>query len=365
MVKAAERNKRARMNLQNLGWNDAWQQAFESHASRRLVPGRVLVEHRGRYEVATETSEHRAETAGSLYNTATMRSDLPSVGDFVALRMSGGDGPVLIQAVLPRKTAFIRKAAGTVTDDQVVAANIDMVFVVDALDRNFNLRRIERFLTLARVSGAAPVIILSKADLSDDAQARLDDVQTIAFGVPIHIISALTRLGMEQLAPYLQPGRTVALLGPSGVGKSTLTNELLGHQTQRTQAIRSWDDRGRHTTTGRHLLIRADGGMLIDTPGMRELALWYSDDGVESVCRDVEALAEACRFRDCQHASEPECAVRATIERGELDPGRLKNHAKMVRELRREESVDDMKARRRRKLDLQSRKPMKRRPGTG
>ena len=341
------------MTLQNLGWNEGWQQAFEPYAARGLAAGRILVEHRGRYGVATETSAHTAEIAGSLHNKATLRSDLPAVGDFVALRLPGGDGPALIQAVLPRRTAFIRKAAGVVTDDQVVAANIDTVFVVDALDRNFNLRRIERFLALARVSGAAPVIILSKADLADDAEARLEEVRTIAFGVPIHITSARTRLGLEQLGLHLQSGCTVALLGPSGVGKSTLINELLGHEIQHTQEIRASDDRGRHTTTGRHLLMRPDGGTLIDTPGMRELALWYSDDGVELVFQDLEALAHQCRFNDCQHASEPGCAVRAAIDRGELDPCRVKNHAKMVRELKRAELVDDMKARRRRKLGLE------------
>ena len=340
------------MVLRTLGWNEAWQQAFEPHAATGLVAARILVEHRGRFSVATDTAELSAEVTGRFRKTATLRSDLPAVGDFIALRLPSGDGPGQIEAVLPRRTAFIRKAAGSVTDDQVVAANIDTVFVVDAIDHKFNLRRLERYLSLAHASGAAPVILLSRADLADDATARFEEVAAIAAGASIHVISARTGLGLDRLEPYLQPGSTVCMIGPSGVGKSTLINEILGQALQRTQEVRASDHRGRHTTTGRHLFVRTGGGMLIDTPGMRELQLWYSQEGVEATFEDIEALALQCRFHDCRHGSEPGCAVRAAIECGELDPKRLVSHAKMVDELRRAASVDEVRARRRRKLGL-------------
>ena len=340
------------MGLQEFGWNASWQEAFAPHAASGLAAARILVEHRGRYDVATETGELSAEVTGRLHGGAIMRSDLPAVGDFVALRLPSGKGPAMIEAVLPRKAAFVRKAAGNITDDQVVAANIDTVFVVDALDHSFNLRRSERFLSLALESGAAPVIILSKADVSCDRAARFEEMQAVAAGVPIHVISTRARTGLEQLDPYLQPGCTVCLIGPSGVGKSTLVNEILGHDLQRTQAVRGSDDHGRHTTTGRHLFLLPRGGMLIDTPGMRELQLWYSEAGVETAFEDITALASQCRFNNCRHEAEPGCAVRAAIERGELDPKRVASHAKMVGELRRAESAQDMRERRRRKLGL-------------
>jgi ribosome biogenesis GTPase len=323
------------MALQALGWDEKWQSEFERHAAQGYVAGRVLVEHRGLYRIATEdAAELPAEIAGKLRHEAVRRSDFPAVGDFVFLKPPVEDGPAIILGILPRRTAFIRKAAGTANEDQVVAANIDTVFVMSALDGDFNLRRVERYLTLAWESGAKPVIILNKADLSDDVAARAAEIGEIAYGVPVHAISALARDGLNALEAYLGPGQTVSVLGSSGVGKSTLINTLLGQDLQATQAVRADDSRGRHTTTHRQLFVRPQGGMIVDTPGMRELQLWSADQGLEAAFHDIEQLATQCRFRDCQHVNEPGCAVRAAVENGNLDPQRLSSHAKLIRELR-------------------------------
>lgn len=332
------------MALETYGWNDFWQQAFETHAAQGLVAGRVVVQHRERYGVATDNGEYSAELSGRLRYEAVRHSDLPAVGDFVALKPPGGDGPAIIQAVIPRRTAFLRKAAGERTEDQVVAANIDTIFILSALDRTFNLRRMERYLTLAWTSGASPVVVLNKADLCDDISARLGDVNGVAFGVPIHVISALTNRGLEEIEPYLQKGCTIGVLGPSGVGKSTLINHILGRDAQATQAVRQGDDRGRHTTTHRELFVSPTGALIIDTPGMRELQLWKAEEGLEITFEDLETLIARCRFRDCTHTTEPGCAVRPAIERGEIDPARLESYAKLTRELRYLESLDDTDA---------------------
>lgn len=322
------------MSLRALGWDDEWQRVFEQEPAAGTIPARVLAEHRGMYRIGTGSqNELPAELAGKLRHEAIRRSELPAVGDFVRVRTDSQGGPAIVASVLPRRTAFIRKAAGKSHDDQVVGANLNTVLIVSALDGDFNLRRLERYLTLAWESGAAPVIVLNKADLSHEAAERMAETEAIAYAVPIHITSALEHDGLEVLDQYLQPGQTLGVIGSSGVGKSTLINRLLGQDVQVTKDVRSGDSRGRHTTTHRQLFERPGGGIVLDTPGMRELQMWSADEGLGAAFPEIAALAEQCRFRDCQHTSEPGCAVRAAIERGELDPERLTSHAKLLREL--------------------------------
>ena len=322
------------MTLNAVGWSRRRQKEFTAHAAEGLLPGRVVGEHRSHYQVATEATELTAGTTGRIRNAAMQRSDLPGVGDFVAIRLAIGDGPATIEAVLPRISALVRKASGE-RRPQLLAANVDVAFIMTALDGDFNLPRIERYLALVRDSGAAPVIVVNKADLTNDVIGTIGQVSGIAPGVPIHAICARARDGIPDLEPYFDGNRTIVLIGSSGVGKSTLTNELLGRAAQATQEVRAHDSRGRHTTTHRQLLMRLQGGAIIDTPGMRGLELWNTPKGVETNFDDIEALATQCRFRDCWHESEPGCAVRAAVERGDLDAGRVAAHPKLESPLQR------------------------------
>jgi ribosome biogenesis GTPase / thiamine phosphate phosphatase len=342
------------------GWNPRWQRVFEPYAERGLAPGRVVVEHRDLYGVATAAGEMNGELAGRLRHEAEQRSDLPAVGDFVALRLPDGEGPALIQAVLPRQTVFVRKAAGEALDGQVIAANIDTVFVMMALDHDFNPRRLERYLAVVWEGGANPIVLLNKADLSADRDASLARLRQVASGVAIHMISALAGEGLEALEPYLGRGLTVGFVGSSGVGKSTLLNQLLGREAQATRGVRASDSRGRHTTTHRQLFVLPGGGIVIDTPGMRELQLWKAEEGVETVFADIDALAADCRFADCRHRSEPGCAVRGAVEAGELGADRLAAYEKLLRELRHTESrLDPSAALERKRRDRLGSKAMK------
>jgi ribosome biogenesis GTPase / thiamine phosphate phosphatase len=326
------------LNLQDLGWSDQLQSEFEPHAAEGFVPARVAVEHRGAYVLYTEAGEQRAEVAPKLRSRANGRADYPAVGDWVALQ----DG--FVHAVLPRRTKFSRKAAFTEVDEQVVAANVDVVFLVTAFGRDFNLRRLERYLVSAWESGAEPAVLLAKSDLADDVAACVLEAESIAFGVPVHALSAVTGEGLDAVHGYLRPGRTAALLGSSGVGKSTLVNRLAGEELLATAGLRS-DGRGRHTTSHRELVLLPDGGLVLDTPGMRELQLWESADGIGEAFTDVEALAARCRFSDCAHRTEPACAVREALRSGELDPERYASYEKLKRELRRLELKVDKRAR--------------------
>jgi ribosome biogenesis GTPase len=314
------------LNLHQLGWDDGFAAAFEPYEQEGLTPGRVTAQHRGGYDVRCEAGELRARVTGRLRHDAASASELPAVGDWVALRAE------TVHAVLPRRSAFSRKVARSATEEQVLAANVDTVFVVTALSGDLNLRRLERYLTLAWESGASPVIVLTKADLCDDVGGALLAVESVAIGVPVHAVSNVTGEGLDELEHHLAPARTVALLGSSGVGKSSLANRLAGEELQATREIAD-DGRGRHTTTSRQLIRLPGGALLVDTPGLRELQLWDADDGIHGAFADVDELAAGCRFNDCSHTREPGCAVHAAIDAGRLPLARLQSYRRLQREL--------------------------------
>jgi ribosome biogenesis GTPase len=327
-------------SLRSLGWNDFFARQVHNEGDAGLEPARVVEEQRERYRVLTPHGEFPAVLAGRLRHAEAEGALLPCVGDWV-LQKPAGDGPGVIQRVLERRSRFARRAAGRRSDEQVVAANADTVFVVQSLNRDLNLRRLERYLALLWESGARPVVLLSKADLCPDADAAVRAVREVAAGVPVHVTSAVTADGLDPIRPYLVEGETVVLVGSSGVGKSSLMNRLLGQPLMVVKAVRADDDRGRHTTTYRKLVPLPDGGLLMDTPGMRTVLLTEGEAGVAGVFEDVAALAAGCRFGDCTHQAEPGCAVRAAVEEGRLDAGRLRSHHKLVREERYEAGRHD------------------------
>jgi ribosome biogenesis GTPase / thiamine phosphate phosphatase len=341
------------MQMSFLGWNQRFAAAFTAHASAGLVPGRVIQQFNHLYTVATGWGEMRAQLSGRLrYEVA--RDQLPVTGDWVALRVpsnqiSPNQDAAQIQAVLPRATRFSRRAAGKSDHEQVVAANLDYAFLITGLDNDFSPRRIERYLTAAWESGATPVVVLNKLDLCADPASRIHAVESVALGTAIHAVSALCGDGIQELARYCVPGQTVAMLGSSGVGKSTLINRLVGSESQVTHPVRE-DGRGRHTTTRRELLFCAGGGMVIDTPGMRELQLW-DDEGLQMTFDEIETLARNCRYRDCRHRGEPGCAVAEAVNAGTLGAERLSSMHKLQSELawldRRDDPAADLAEKRR------------------
>ncbi len=333
------------MNLAELGWSDFFAKSFEPLSTRGFVPARASREHNRVYSVIAEEGVFSAEVSGRFAYDAASKKDFPAVGDWVAIQPESGGGRATIHAVLPRKSAFVRKTAGARTEEQVVAANVDIVFLVSGLDGDFSVRRIERYLTAAWDSGASPVVVLNKADLCADVEERAREVESVAFGVPILSVSAKEAQGMAALREQIGQGKTAAFLGSSGVGKSTLINGLLGVSRQEVQDVRGDDSRGRHTTTYRELVVIPGGGLVIDTPGMRELQLWSDGDGLERTFEDIEERAAECRFRDCRHESEPGCAVRRALEEGELDEGRWRSYLKLRKELDYLASRQDQSAR--------------------
>lgn len=322
------------VDLTTFGWSADLAKQFEPYATEGLVPGRIAREHTHIYNVLTARGEVRARVTGRFRHEARGRQGFPAVGDWVALRPDEGAGDAQIHALLPRKSKFSRKVAGNTLEEQVVAANVDTIFIVSALDRDFNLRRLERYLVVGRESQARPVIVLNKADLSEDVGGAVAEVTVIADDVPVHAVSCARHEGLDVLDQYLRPGETVALLGSSGVGKSTLINSLLGEERQRTRDVRPDDQRGRHTTTYRELIVMPGGALMIDTPGLRELQLWDSDEGLRETFDDIETLAAGCFFRDCQHQDEPQCAVKAAVAEGGIAAAHLANYHKLKRELR-------------------------------
>jgi ribosome biogenesis GTPase len=319
--------------IQSYGWSDALRHDFAPFAARALIPGRILVQQRGQYGLATDLGELTGQISGRLGHDAG-NGGYPAVGDWVAVAARPEEHAATIHAVLPRRTAFVRRAAHSVTAAQVVAANVDVALLVASMNADLNQRRLERYLATAWESGAKPVVVLTKADLAEDPEGDIADAESVAFGAPVLAVSAVSGEGMDALAALLKPGETAVLVGSSGVGKSSLVNALAGEMLMATAAIREDDAHGRHTTTHRELIRLPSGALILDTPGMRELGLFDADEGLSTTFEDVEAIAESCRFNDCHHTNEPGCAVREALESGELDRGRWKSFVKLQKELR-------------------------------
>ena len=329
--------------LIDYGWTERLAEAFAGLAAPPRVPARVTLEYTHIYRVVTTDGETLARVAGRLRHQAQARADFPAVGDWVVLEPVA-DGDARIHTVLPRFSRFSRRAAGDVTEEQVVAANIDLVFLIGGLDNDFNPRRIERYLVVARESGATPVVILNKADLVADPTSYVDAIREHAADVDVHAVSTHQPESLEILRQYLGRGRTAALLGSSGVGKSTIVNRLVGFDLLQTRDVRITDSRGRHTSTARQMVLLETGGVLIDTPGMRELQLWDSGESLGDVFADVAEFAGGCRFRDCTHRREPGCAVRAAADAGELPVDRLESYLKLASEREHQARQQDERA---------------------
>lgn len=341
--------------IKQYGWSDALAEAFEPHALAGRVPGRIVAQHRDGYQVVTNDGDLRAKSSGRMFHEAR-GADQPAVGDWVALSLNATEGVATIHAVLPRRTAFVRRAADSVQTSQVIAANIDVAFVVTSLNADLNPRRIERYLAAAWQSGARPVVVLTKADLVDAAQDQAEAIAAVAGGCPVLIVSALEDLGAEALMAQVGRGETCVLIGSSGVGKSTLVNLLLGEERMATQSIRQDDDHGRHTTSHRELVLLPGGGLILDTPGIREVGLIDAEDGLRQTFDDIESLIETCKFNDCGHGREPGCAVRGALDSGALDPARWAHFQKLGAELAAVEAKAERVAReaeRRRSAGLQ------------
>ena len=321
------------MSLRDYGWNEFFAEALDGLQAEDLDPARVTRAAANIFRVRGETYHGQATLAGKLRHDAATSAELPAVGDWVAIRRPTS-GDARIDALLPRSSVLSRNVAGKRTSEQVVAANVDLVIVVMGLDGDFNLRRLERYLTAIRESGARPVVLLNKTDLCDDTAARLGEVQSVAPGVPVLLASCKHCDGVEAVRAQVGAGQTAVLVGSSGAGKSTLINLLLGETVQPTRETREDDDRGRHTTTHRELFRLPGGGLLIDSPGIRELQLWGGQSSLSQAFDDVEALAHACRFRDCTHASETGCAVLEAVENGSLAARRLESYRALQKEVR-------------------------------
>jgi ribosome biogenesis GTPase len=331
------------------GWAERWDRRFANHALAGYSPGRISIEHRGLYHYHGLHGEGVASVSGRLRHRAVGRADFPAVGDWVALRASADGGPAVIEAVVERTNKLSRKSAGETGEEQLLAANLDVLLLVTSLNLDLNPSRLERFLAATALPACQRVLVLTKSDLCQSPASAVADIRSRLGAMPVEAVSGITGDGIDTLTPYLCAGRTAAMLGSSGVGKSTLLNCLLGLNRQSVSPVRDDDDRGRHTTTRRELVSLPSGGLLIDSPGIRELQLWAESVDVDGAFEDVARIAEDCPFGDCSHVHEPGCAVLQAVAEGRLDQARYRSFLKLRLELAYEEARTDTRVARERK----------------
>ncbi len=328
---SANNNIRDQLELKHYGWDSYFKNTLDSDKNK-FNPGRVILQHRNKYKIVSENGEIWARAAGNLFYSNKDDSGLPAIGDWVTFELQGNKDLGLIKSILPRKTKISRKVAGLTSKEQIIAANIDLVFIVSALDREFNLRRLERYQIIVKENGITPVFVLNKLDIGTDIEGKYDQLKNIAGKVKIIKICALQKTGFNQLDPFLKKAKTVTFVGSSGVGKSTIINGLIGEDILKVDTLDN-KNKGKHTTSRKELILLKTGCMVIDTPGMRELQLIDSAEGIEKTFEDILSLAENCHFRDCKHLNEPKCAVKSAIDAGEIDIKRLLNYHKIIKEI--------------------------------
>lgn len=320
------------MQINGLGWDLFFENHYEQYRNQDYSAMRIIRENRGKYIGCNGVCDFLCEITGKFRFKKDSKSQFPTVGDWVVTSIVPNEKKAMIHAILPRKSAFSRKVVGELTEEQVVAANIDTIFIIVGLDFNYNLRRIERYLSITWDSGAVPVVILNKSDLCPEFEQRKYEVESIAAGVDVYALSAYNQADLEGLKKYIKPGKTAAFLGSSGVGKSTIINSLLGEDRLKVNEVSKLNSLGNHTTTFRELICLPDGGMVIDTPGMREMQMWGDEEGLEQVFVDIEEFANNCRFKDCSHENEPGCAIQEAVNSGTLDEKRFANYLKLKKE---------------------------------
>ncbi|MGA2846068.1 MAG: ribosome small subunit-dependent GTPase A [Candidatus Acidiferrales bacterium] len=320
------------MSLSRWGWNSYFEAMWNETDREDAVPARVVAQHRKYWRIAGAFGECLAQASGRLRLAAEAGADWPAVGDWLSVEINRACDLALVRTVLPRRNQFTRKAPGRRIEEQVIAANVETALVISALDGDVNPRRAERYIAQCWEFGVRPVLILNKADACEDTCEKAAAMEGVALGIPVHVVSARTGKGMEEVERLCVPGQTLVMLGSSGVGKSTLTNRLLGQSLQKVNDVRASDGRGRHTTTTRELFALPCGALLIDTPGLRELQLWNGEEGLAQTFADIHLLAARCRFTNCRHQTEPGCAVQAAVQAGTLNLARLENQQKLIRE---------------------------------
>jgi ribosome biogenesis GTPase len=321
------------VELVDFGWDEGFEDRFREYRENSLLPARVTEANRLIYKLVSEKGELMGKLSGRFRHSCQSKGDYPTVGDWVAYKPTEQKGFVPIQGLVERKSRFMRKVAGKLSEEQVIAANIDTIFIVSGLDQDYNIRRLERYVTLASEGNAEYVFILNKADLRTDIEKLTSEIRNLFGDVPVYAISALQNLGLEQITPHIKAGKTVVFLGSSGAGKSTIINRLLGEERQKTGHVSYHDGRGRHITTSKNLIVLPNGAIVIDTPGLRELQMLCTGEGLKNAFSDIEEYAKECRYRTCTHTNEPGCAVQEAVKEGKIGEGRLGNYHKLRKEI--------------------------------